>query len=262
MSFFDRGSELCADIRVVLESQGARISINSGTVDADVKVPKPYQPGARIPKDDWAPLSLGLQATLAHLCPESYNHVFRVGDVPVPVLTDLRYRVQSRELNKAIPFALRQWFEQEFSVSSATLIPNGLAIQGNGFPTITFDQRTGLSIGLHLDSWDGLPLMDREHSTNRVCINLGEHSRYFYFYPYSVRRLRALLVSRFGLVEGSENASAVVRQFLNRYADEPLLRVILPAGSYYLAPTELIAHDGGMADGQMESITYTVRGYF
>ena len=32
--------------------------------------------------------------------------------------------------------------------------------------------------GLHVDSWDGLPLRHRHRSRNRLCINLGREPRY------------------------------------------------------------------------------------
>lgn len=47
-------------------------------------------------------------------------------------------------------------------------------------PSITVDRRSGLRLGLHLDSWDDLDVSSRWKSRNRMVVNRGPGDRYGY----------------------------------------------------------------------------------
>lgn len=126
----------------------------------------------------------------------------------------------------------------------------------------TRESKSGEFVGLHLDSWDGLPLDRRHGAQNRICVNLGRHTRALQFVPLQVaevaRRLRDL-EARLGTDELSLRPSSVER-FLRRCADQQVLRVLLDPGQAYIAPTENLLHDGCLlADGQ--DLTYVYRGH-
>jgi hypothetical protein len=63
--------------------------------------------------------------------------------------------------------------------------------------TLTKGEDRQKLVGLHLDSWDGLPLRHRNQSRNRICINLSREPRYSLFFnlPLMGSR-RAFLVLR------------------------------------------------------------------
>ena len=57
------------------------------------------------------------------------------------------------------------------------------SIDHGNCPSITVDRESGLRLGLHLDSWDGLDVSSRWKSRNRIVVNRGPGDRYVYVVP-------------------------------------------------------------------------------
>jgi hypothetical protein len=104
-----------------------------------------------------------------------------------------------------------------------------------GMTTQTMRGRNGLRLGLHLDNWDGLPQAQRGSSRNRVSLNLGREPRWFMFVDHD-------LVSAHSPDAIPNTASA--RSVIARAAVPPaVVRVRVPVGWGYIAPTEILLHD-------------------
>ena len=59
-------------------------------------------------------------------------------------------------------------------------------------PTVTKDEfgtDNGKYAGLHVDSWDRLPLRYRHRARNRLCINFGREPRYLLFINLTLMRM-------------------------------------------------------------------------
>lgn len=107
--------------------------------------------------------------------------------------------------------------------------------------TTTIDGSTGRHIGIHLDNFDRLPLSRRADSRRRLGLNLGSGVRY-------------LLLGGIDILEicGSAGISSPrhcphtddIRGYVAAGHAFPVLRLRLDPGDAYIAPTELIPHDG------------------
>jgi hypothetical protein len=150
-------------------------------------------------------------------------------------------RMQTSPFSQLASELAPQW------VVRGPLLPLGYASYPAGFHTVTFDGAALRFIGLHIDDLDELPINRREESTNRLCINLGRHSRYLLF----VRSMAQLLADNTsGGTYMNMRSTPLIHTFLNKFTEYPVARLEIRAGEGYIAPTENIIHDGstfGMA---------------
>jgi hypothetical protein len=95
----------------------------------------------------------------------------------------------------------------------------------------------GLRLGLHLDNWDRLPSEQRGDSRNRVSLNLGDEPRWFMFVDHDV-----VARSPDGLVPTTRSARHGVMA-AEGGRSPAIVRVRVPVGWAYIAPTEVLLHD-------------------
>ncbi len=135
---------------------------------------------------------------------------------------------------------------------------SGVARHQANLSTATVNPTTGLYAGLHLDSWDRLPLDKRQDSTNRLCANIGTTDRFLLFIPCTLHRIRLRLES----LEQSPVAtpSSLVNRFLSAFPAEPVYRVRVRPHEAYIAPTENMIHDGSTAGSTGPTHCATFRG--
>ena len=109
--------------------------------------------------------------------------------------------------------------------------------QGNG-PSITVDRRSGLRLGLHLDSWDGLDVSSRWKSRNRIVVNRGPGDRYVYVVPVPIEDMA-------GRVAASErlHPCEVADTYIRDDRGISCLRMHQPANVAYVCCTERLVHD-------------------
>jgi uncharacterized protein len=122
-----------------------------------------------------------------------------------------------------------------------------------GMATVTRDPRSGLLVGLHVDTFEAYN-QDRTSAGNRLSINIGLAPRYFLFVPYDFRAL-----ARAGNLS---QASSVVRRFFESQSAAPVVRVRINPGEAYIAPTEAIIHDASSSDGCDPDLHVTALGCF
>lgn len=115
----------------------------------------------------------------------------------------------------------------------------GFVDNAAGLATTTIDTAIGTRLGVHLDNFDKLPTARRAESRRRLALNLGAGSRYLVLATDDIQQ-----VSR----EMGSSARHPHTNDVRRYVrDGHLLRCIrirLDPGESYIAPTELIPHDG------------------
>lgn len=103
------------------------------------------------------------------------------------------------------------------------------------------------ALGLHLDNWDRLPARRRRDSRNRACLNLGPEAR-------------SLLLVDLDLLAscGPEQVpdTDLGRALAARAPTPPrVVRVRVPPGWAYVAPTELLLHDAQTLEQRREGTT-------
>jgi hypothetical protein len=109
--------------------------------------------------------------------------------------------------------------------------------------TVTYNAATNAHIGIHLDSWDGGPLRERQKSRVRLCVNVGVEPRSFLFSTVDVSEiLRIGGADADAMKSGSLTPTDLARSAL-RMAGAGVYQVTVPPGWGYIAPTEILPHD-------------------
>jgi hypothetical protein len=108
-----------------------------------------------------------------------------------------------------------------------------------GERTTTVDQRVDLRTGLHIDNWDKLPLAQRRRSRRRVAINLGPGDRYVVVATQDICDLHAAHP-----IEADFPRTGHIHDFLRQGGTMRCVRIRFEPGEGYIAPTELVPHDG------------------
>jgi len=135
----------------------------------------------------------------------------------------------------------------------------GVAVRSLGQCTTTIDTRKNLRIGIHLDSWDRLPVSKRGAARNRLNVNLGYGSRYFLFATRSIMEIAEQASSGSEL---REHPTGLAREWLRINPDEPIYSVTVRPGEAYIAPTEALPHDSSTAGKVHMDISLTILGHF
>ncbi len=145
----------------------------------------------------------------------------------------------------------------------------GLHFQPPGLRTVTvgFDDsvtpKSRCRVGLHIDNWDRLPLLQKHQSRNRICINLGREDRFFLFINQPLRSLVRSLdeFDRDELVR-QEQWIAVSNAYMRQYPFYPVVQLRVAPGEAYVAPTDNLIHDASSLGKRDPDITWTALGYF
>lgn len=117
--------------------------------------------------------------------------------------------------------------------------------------------------GLHLDSWDRLPLRHRHRSRSRLCVNLGREARYSLFINLPLMDMFKQLGLRDPEDIYSDWRGLVLGQrFMRAWSDYPVVRLRIEPGEAYLLPTDNLIHDASTEGNRFPDITLTFLGYF
>jgi hypothetical protein len=118
-------------------------------------------------------------------------------------------------------------------------------------------------VGLHLDSWDALPMRHRGRSRNRLCINFGREPRYSLFCNLS-------LMEMFHAI-GLRDPEDIYKDFRGLYMGHrfmmampsyPIVRLRIDPGEAYILPTDNLLHDASTVGNRYSDITLTYLGMF
>jgi len=134
-----------------------------------------------------------------------------------------------------------------------------VSIRPSGLRTSTLDSSIGRRIGLHLDSWDRLPIQHRQASRIRLCVNLGTKLRSLLFLPYDIRSVKAALSKC--AEEEEVHTGNIGERFCSAFRNAPVLELTVPPGHAYLAPTENIIHDGCSEPASAPDVTIAWLGF-
>jgi hypothetical protein len=248
-----------------------RVFLSNGTASADQADPSVrYDAGAFVPRTPWRRPSEWERRHLWKISQRRTNMNFvgiaRIPDFLVDPVRTLhcspRRATNHRRDRSATQKAVTQLVEylcDRFRCTTNTVI-HGVAVHQPGLQTVTYDRSKNSFIGLHLDSWDRLPLASRHVSLNRVCVNVGCQTRYFMFLNLPLVGIAKILA---GCKSGSRRLPQTVGPaFLWHFPDYPIIRVRVDPGEAYIAPTDNLIHDATTigATGMVHS--FTVRGRF
>ncbi|MDH6112568.1 hypothetical protein P3T36_001450 [Kitasatospora sp. MAP12-15] len=189
-----------------------------------------YDTGAVIPRRNWMTLS---QLQTEVLCGVQHpERAVEIIHVPLEVM-NIAAGAHRYHGNAALPDAPAQEYLGTVTNQADML-------------TTTLNDTSGSMLGLHLDNWDRLPYGERYRSRRRLCVNLGPGSRWLLVCDHDSQAIVRNLYPDAYLdrVPHTDDVRAFVA------AGKPLtcVRIRIDAGEGYLAPTDVLPHDGSMED--------------
>lgn len=199
-----------------------------------------YDTGALVPSDDWEPLT---PAEAENLRPDSTildQTLIELVHRPLPALApgDLTGRLEAAAsldpLNGGWPTALL-----------------GCTASPGNWTTTTEDSTIGRRIGLHVDNFDRLSYATRHCGRRRLCLNLGPGTRYLLLGDRDVQHICRTLYSD---LDHHYPHTEDVRRYVAAGHRLRCLRVRLEPGDGYIAPTELLPHDGSTMNSSEPSV--------
>jgi hypothetical protein len=236
------------------------LEISSGTRPANVADGSiPYSDAAVVPREPWRSLSFSAVSALFKVTAEWEQHrsaaILRPNAALEALLTreNLATRGYRREdypeISKAFVSALAG--ECEFAPD---YVFHGIARDAPGMLTVSINKDLNRIVGLHVDSWDRMPLEQRRFARNRISINLGPSARYILFVPATLDDMASLLSRERGMHVDWPKLPTV---FMQEFEDFPVVRCRLPPGASYILPTENMLHDGS-TEGQAAAVRNAV----
>jgi hypothetical protein len=227
-----------------------------------------YYDGARIPLEPWSDVFLEKKgASWTEREPEA--PLVGLWKVQSPFQSELTGKTFDELRSFATNAASAQRLSDPFCQltvarfrSDGDLIGHVLVVDRPNLPTTTRDPDRGSKfIGLHLDSWDRLPLGERRKSSHyRISVNVGEASRFLLFFDIDVVEMKNQLMSN--AVDVTEAEWRVPGLFLEKFPNYPVLRLKVEPGFAYVAPTDLVVHDGSSLGVMAPTVHLTIRGKF
>lgn len=188
--------------------------------------------GAVVPDDLWKPLGAA-DAERLHAGPGTPpSTVIEVVDVPI----DRAAAHATMPVSAAAfdPFAGRH--RSEFLAYTD---------QPHGSSTTTVNEAIGLRIGIHVDNFDKLPFDQRATGRRRLGVNFGPGHRYLLIGSIDVQDV---CMANNPEQPARYPHSDDIRRYVAAGRTLRLLRIRLDPGQGYIAPTELIPHDGSTLD--------------
>ncbi|HVI48707.1 MAG TPA: hypothetical protein VM802_27815 [Chitinophaga sp.] len=260
-------------------STAGRIWLSNGVEPADDQVINgvPYEQNSFWPRTPWRqPEPEELNLLLTHHEEPAYNQnvgIVRMPDTLIEKATTLNIQ---QLLNEKELVRLRKEQPAEylgFSNHLKEVINSYLFSKEKWHPigwvfndspqrrTLTINFKTGKYLGLHMDSWEAMNIVNLDEAPNRICINFGKSPRYFLFVNLTMNKIYELTRQRYSVNPDSLGQDLLTINFFKLFPDYPVVRIKVDPFEAYIAPTENIIHDGNTEDCTTLDIHYTVRGY-
>ncbi|MBO1416715.1 hypothetical protein [Streptomyces sp. FH025] len=195
-----------------------------------------YEEGAIVPTGDWRPINNDEAAS------------FRApgGARPSEVAELVSLSALPHQQAEPAPW----WtVTPPFTPTPTTRYANHATTPGDVL-TATVNFENGKRLGLHLDNWDRLPFGQRHLSRRRLCLNAGPGPRYLLLGDAD-----ALTICRHLHRDHGRRYphTSDIRAYVHTGQPLRCLRVRLEPGEGYIAPTELLPHDGSTTGFQESS---------
>ena len=169
---------------------------------------------------------------------------------------------QRERARRAVSLLLRGYIKWRFPVD-LDVREHGVFENEPGLDTVTYDKGNNRKIGIHLDSWDGKGITERQVARTRFSVNLGPDVRHFLWVPYTVEHIVSevhgnQLGPRSNLRIGPDMLLAFVR---HRKA-VPVVRLELQPFEGYIADTDNLFHDASSVEAKLPTYHYSLRSFY
>ena len=204
-----------------------------------------YDPEVLLPDDEWAPLTADQVASLRPPADAADSIVHEVIRLPVSYEELARIRQSSVEFRLSDDHQVIDFDPFNGQYSSKFI---GHVESPGGCRTTTVDQRFDRRNGIHLDNWDKRSISERMSSRRRLGVNLGPGHRFLIVATEDIGDIGA----RYQMA-GTCPRTEDVRDFVRRGGSLGCVRIRIEPGEGYIAPTELVPHDGSTSGGNLPS---------
>ncbi len=162
--------------------------------------------------------------------------------------------------------ALIEHLKRRFSLREHQPIVVRLATARPGMVTVTkdevLDDDRHYYVGLHLDTWEKIPMRERDHARNRVCVNLGKEERHFLFVNLTIREMYRLL-RRGGPDRMSDYyGTDLGHEFMRAFPGYPVTRLTVGPREAYIAPTDNLVHDATSLGKRYPDVAMHILGWW
>jgi hypothetical protein len=282
-SLIRRGSRIFFHNKV--REAESRLSISSGTQQVDKSADHQYLPWASVPKSPWrSPSPADLQILTGHTGSGSiWDTGVDVAVIDLPTEYTLPFATMLEDegiRERCVPGEYTSISRHPQWASNLDRLRGYVAGLSNravteaiffritdpGLQTVTRDEFGSDKrnfAGLHVDSWDRLPLRTRHRSRNRLCINFGRESRYSLFINLPLMHMfRHLKLRDPEDIYEDYRGLYLGHRFMKEYPDYPAIRLQIDPGEAYIMPTDSLIHDASTEGKRFPDITLTFLGYF
>lgn len=254
-----------------------RVYINSGTLPYKEQELQPIKFGnwdfvplfhdkAYVPRHDWRALApIELAQLNVNTRQQDYNSIF-IGDTPAELkqifeeleITDLtsREEVMARIRERGTIVKKMSDGLQNFLFPKANNKPfkfNCIAANLPNLELVACDiskLHPGFTVperkyeGLHNDGTKFMKIHTVHKAGNRITINLGKQSRFFYFINLSLIQVFNMIKSKLTFEDEKISIYNIAPYFFKYFPDYPVIKIIQKPYEYYIAPTDNCFHDG------------------
>jgi hypothetical protein len=236
------------------------LSASSGVCPATEALPDVvFSPGAYVPREPWHEVPL---RDVSPVRDQPLCGVFKLPGYD-PALWQRLTASQAMDpaiLGDKLAAALVADLQLLFGKTGKIIIHGFNSNRGNE-RTVTIDHRKLWKVGLHIDTWEGGSLDQRQASMVRLCVNLGPGDRYFLFAPMTLVEIIDCLPVQ--LRETCRhNSTSLCNEFFARFPEVTIMRLLIKPGYGYFADTDNMIHDGSTSEIASENTHFTVRGRF
>lgn len=235
-----------------------RLAVSAGVMPArDEAAGLDYAPEARVPRPPFRGVSRSALSPLPDGRPFSRSRTVGVVRISEGLLATLRGESAQARDRGGMSHRIDDVCAELSDGWEVRAMPSEMHLSRNpaGLPTVTRDQVTGHLVGLHVDTFHDGYDDARAAAGNRVSVNIGARSRFFFFVPLTFKSLHTRGRGRPGRTD-------TAAEFLRVNPWQPVVRLRIDPGDAYIAPTESIVHDAGSLPGPTDDLHVTGRGVF
>jgi hypothetical protein len=198
-----------------------------------------YEPEVLLPDDEWGPLTARQVSALRPPADADDGMMHEI--IRLPVGSGELARIRESSTEYSLDHSQTIDFDPFAGGHASTFI--GHVDNPGRQRTTTVDQRVGKRNGIHLDNFDRLPISERGNSRRRLAVNLGPGHRFLILSTLDIWDVTAG-----HQILGDYPRTADVREYVRRGGALSCVRIRIEPGEGYLAPTEVVPHDGSTSD--------------
>jgi hypothetical protein len=163
----------------------------------------------------------------------------------------------STAINSIEKFLSETYLLSECKLENLDIVTGGANLEG-----VSAYKNKNSYVGLHVDNWDFLPVLERKKGRKLFCVNLGTQPRYFIYCNLTlstiVGKLRSLNTIDYSNIEPDD----IAIEFCQKFPNYPFLRFTLNPYQAYITPIQNMIHEGSTLGSSATDVYLMYVGFF